>query len=169
MVSFSVEIERFEHMFEKSGWYYIDIDPALAGRLKPNFRKSFRVKGFIDAVAIAGIALSPMGEGRYILALNALLRRQIGKEIGSIVQVSLEEDKNYTVEMPPLLKEFLDDQPELMERFMKLAKSHREYFLKWIISAKTMETSAKRVALTIRAMELGQDYGEMIRASRKTP
>lgn len=167
MVSFSAEIARFGQMYEKTGWYYLDIEPAIAEALKPDFRKSFRVKGHLDRVVISGVALSPMGEGRFILALNANLRKQINKNVGDIVQLSLEEDKKYVVEMPSVLQEFLDDQPMLMERFMALAKSHREYFIKWITSAKTIETQSRRIALTVQAMELGQTYGEMIRANRK--
>ena len=167
MISFVAEIERFGEMFEKTGWYYVDIEPSIAEAIKPNFRKSFRVKGTIDHTNISGIALLPMGAGRFILALNGDLRKLIDKGEGGIVHVSLEEDKNYILEIPEVLQEFLDDQPPLLNQFMKLSKSHRDYFIKWIISAKTMNTKSTRIALTIQAIEKGQSYSEMIRANRK--
>jgi uncharacterized protein YdeI (YjbR/CyaY-like superfamily) len=48
-----------------------------------------------------------------------------------------------------------------------LAKSHREYFIKWINGAKTNETRAKRIIHTVNAMLRKWDYGQMIRAMRK--
>ena len=32
-------------MGEKTGWSYIEIPAAIAQQLKPNYKKSFRVKG----------------------------------------------------------------------------------------------------------------------------
>jgi hypothetical protein len=47
--------------------------------LRPGNKKSFRVKGKIDAHPIRGIALLPMGGGRFIMALNAEMRKEMEK------------------------------------------------------------------------------------------
>ena len=51
--------------------------------------------------------------------------------------------------------------------FNSLAKSHRDYFIKWIESAKSNETRAKRIVNTVNAMLRKWDYGTMIREMRK--
>ena len=79
MVTFKAEIERFAQMGEKSGWTYVFIPQAMANQIKPDCRKSFRVKGKLDNLAINGLALVPMGEGDFILALNTTIQETIKK------------------------------------------------------------------------------------------
>ncbi|RYZ96655.1 MAG: hypothetical protein EOP47_23435, partial [Sphingobacteriaceae bacterium] len=74
---------------------------------------------------------------------------------------------DYTVIIPDDLEECFEYEPEAFEFFNSLAKSHRNYFIKWIDSAKTQPTRDKRIAQTIDAMVKRWDYGQMIRAGRK--
>ena len=166
MVIFEAEIERFDKMGEKTGWFYIPVDSDLSEQINPGCRKIYRVSGRIDAVEITGMALMPMGSGNFILALPASLRKQLRKGAGDRIQVSLAVDHQYQVPMPELLEDCLSEEPVLRERFFALSNAHQHYFMKWIDSAKTAETIARRVALTLKAMELGQSYSEMIRAAR---
>jgi uncharacterized protein YdeI (YjbR/CyaY-like superfamily) len=53
-----------------------------------------------------------------------------------------------------------------MEGFKKLVGAEQRYFSKWIDSAKTEETKAKRIAMMINAMLKGWRYGEMMRANK---
>ncbi|MEJ7673490.1 MAG: DUF1905 domain-containing protein [Chitinophagaceae bacterium] len=76
MVQFSTVIKKFSNKGEKTGWTYIEISEAVAQMLKPNNKKSFRVKGSLDNYKFEGLALIPMGEGAFILALNALIRKK---------------------------------------------------------------------------------------------
>jgi hypothetical protein len=71
MISFTTTILKFGQQGEKTGWTYILIPAELAGQLKPGHKKSFRVKGRLDQYPIKGVALLPMGEGDFIMALNA--------------------------------------------------------------------------------------------------
>ena len=84
-----------------------------------------------------------------------------------MLQVRLEEDIDFKVEMPADLQECFDFEPEAFEFYNSLAKSHREYFIKWIDSAKTNETRAKRIVNTVNAMLRKWSYNEMIREMRK--
>jgi hypothetical protein len=167
MVEFSTIILQFEERGEKTGWTYIAIPADIAQQMKPGNKKSFRVKGMLDGLAIKGMALMPMGEGNFILALKAEVRKGIHKRAGAMLQVRLEEDKDFKVEMPDDLKECFEFEPEAFDFFNSLAKSHREYFIKWIDGAKTSETRAKRIVNTINAMLRKWNYGQMIRAMRK--
>ena len=167
MIAFNTIILQFEQQGEKTGWNYIELPADLAQQLKPGNKRSFRVKGMLDAVAISGMAAMPMGEGAFILALNVDVRRAIHKNAGAMLSVKLEEDKEYKVMMPEDLQECFDFEPDALTQFNTLAKSHRDYFIKWIDSAKTQSTREKRIMNTINAMLRKWDYGTMIREIRK--
>jgi len=167
MVEFTTMILQFAEQGEKTGWSYIEIPADVARQMKPGNKKSFRVRGMLDALAVSGMALMPMGEGNFIMALKAEVRKGIHKNAGAILHVKLEEDVDFKVEMPADLQECFDFEPEALEFFNTLAKSHREYFIKWIEGAKTSETRAKRIVNTINAMLRKWSYNVMIREMRK--
>ena len=167
MIEFNTIMLQFEAQGEKTGWTYIEIPADIAQQLKPGNKKSFRVKGMLDGLAVAGMALMPMGGGNFILALKADVRRAIRKNAGAMLTVKLEEDKDYKLEVPADLQECFDFEPEALQQFNSLPKSHRDYFIKWIESAKTNETRAKRIVNTVNAMLRKWDYGTMIREMRK--
>ncbi|MEI9933350.1 MAG: DUF1905 domain-containing protein [Ferruginibacter sp.] len=66
---------KFGEQGEKTGWSYILVKKEIAEKLKPGNKKSFRVKGKLDEYSIKGIALVPMGEGNFIMAINATMRK----------------------------------------------------------------------------------------------
>lgn len=163
MLQLHSEILKFNQKGEKSGWTYLEISAEIAHQLKPNTKKSFRIKGLIDAVPINGIALLPMGEGNFIFPLNKTLRQKLKKEHGEMVLLQIEEDKAFTISMPEELEICLLEEPPLMHRFMQQPASHQRYFYKWINDAKTFETKAKRIAMTVNAMQHCWDFGQMLR------
>lgn len=166
MVKFTATILKFDDQGEKTGWTYILIPEKIALELKPGNKKSFRVKGKLDNYAIKKIALIPMGGGDFIMALNAVMRKAIGKRKGAQLNVQLVEDKQ-----PPLLNkelmECLADEPAALAYFNSLAGSHRLYFSRWIDSAKTSPTKIKRIALAVSCLAKKMDYGQMIRSQKK--
>lgn len=166
MVIFNAEIERFEKKGEKTGWTYVAIPSATAALIKPGCRKSYRVKGKLDNVAIAGISMVPMGEGNFIIALKGSLRKQLKKEEGGIIQLELEEDKDFHIEMPDDLAVCLSEEAYLMENFLKMPKSHQNYYINWLNTAKTENTRTKRITEIIIAMDRKMEFGEMMRANK---
>lgn len=167
MVAFTALILQFGQQGEKTGWTYIEISADIARQLKPDNKKSFRVRGMLDAFPVSGMALMPMGEGNFIMALKAEVRRGIHKHAGAMLEVRLEEDPDFRIEMPGDLRECFDFEPEAYAFFNSLAKSHRDYFIKWIDSAKTSQTRAKRIVNTVNAMLQKWNYGQMMRAMKK--
>ncbi|MBC7567034.1 MAG: DUF1905 domain-containing protein [Pedobacter sp.] len=163
MIEFKAEIERFAEMGEKTGWSYIFLPAAMAQEIKKDCKKSFRVKGKLDNVEIEGVATVPMGEGDFIIALKASLRKQLRKEAGRVVDVQLEEDKDFKIEIPQDLEICLSDERKLLESFLKLPKSHQNWYINWLNSAKTDPTRTNRIVKIISAMDKGQTFGEMIR------
>ena len=167
MVEFNTLILQFAEQGEKTGWSYIEIPADIAQQLKPNNKKSFRVRGMLDGFAVSGMALMPMGKGNFIMALKAEVRKGIHKKAGAMLQVRLEEDLDYKVEVPDDLKECFDFEPEAWIFFNSLPKSHRDYFIKWIEGAKTNETRNKRIVNTVNAMLRKWPYNVMMREMKK--
>ncbi|ASU36325.1 YdeI/OmpD-associated family protein [Mucilaginibacter xinganensis] len=167
MVTFSTIILQFAEQGEKTGWQYIEISADIAQQLKPGTKKSFRVKGMLDGLAINGVALLPMGGGNFIIPLKADTRKALHKNCGAMLQVSIEEDKDFKIALPDDLADCFEFEPEAFAFFNQMPKSHREYFIKWINDAKTNETRNKRIINTVNAMLRKWDYGQMIRAMKK--
>ncbi|RYE53723.1 MAG: DUF1905 domain-containing protein [Sphingobacteriales bacterium] len=166
MVEFKAEIERFAEMGEKTGWSYVFIPAALANQIKKDCKKSFRVKGKLDNIEIGGVATVPMGEGDFIIALKSSLRKHLKKEAGALLHIQLEEDKDFKIKMPEDLELCLSDEPELLESFLKLPKSHQNWFINWLNTAKTESTRTKRLVHIVSAMDKNQSFGEMIREGK---
>jgi hypothetical protein len=166
MISFSTTILKFGQQGEKTGWTYILIPAEMAQQLKPGNKKSFRVKGELDKHSIKGVALLPMGEGDFIMALNAAMRRAIKKQKGAELRVQLQVD-NEEIKPSAELMECMADEPEALKNFNNLPKGYQNYFSNWIESAKTETTKAKRIAYAIRFLSKGKNFGEMIRAMKK--
>jgi hypothetical protein len=167
MIEFKTMILQFGEMGEKTGWRYVEIPADLAQEMKPGNKKAFRVRGFVDLFPISGFALMPMGDGKFIMPLKAEIRKAIRKESGAMVAIKLEEHIGFKVETPADLQDCFDFDPEAQTQFETLAMSHRNYFIKWIESAKTDETRAKRIINTVNAMLRKWDYNVMIREMRK--
>ncbi|HLG39532.1 MAG TPA: YdeI/OmpD-associated family protein [Chitinophagaceae bacterium] len=166
MIEFTAALKQFGEQGEKTGWTYIEIPADLAERLKPGTKKSFRVKGKLDNYKISGIALLPMGGGSFIMAINAGMRKGIGKRKGALLKVKLEEDKK-AFEFNKDFMECLADEPAATQFFKSLPGSHQRYFSKWIDSAKTVETKTKRIAWAVTALSKKQGYGDMLRSHQK--
>jgi len=167
MITFKAEIEKFGEFGEKTSWNYIFIPHALAEQLKPGCRKSFRVKGKLDQIEIRGMATVPMGEGDFIIALKASLRKQLKKEEGGVLLVELEEDKDFKIEIPEDLELCLSDEPKLLDSFLGMPMSHRNWYINWLNSAKTEPTRTKRLVKIVSAMDRGLDFGEMMREGKE--
>ncbi|MFM9985150.1 MAG: DUF1905 domain-containing protein [Flavobacteriales bacterium] len=162
MEKFTALLEKFENMGEKTGWTYITIPAKTAIKLNPENKKSFRVKGKLDQYAIHQVALIPMGEGDYIMAINATMRKGIRKNEGATIVVQIEQD-NSELEVSPDLVACLKEDKAAWKQFESLATGHQRYFSNWIESAKTQTTKADRIAKCLFAMQEKMDYGEMIR------
>lgn len=165
MVKFSTTILKFDSQGEKTGWTYITIPAKIAKQLNPGIKKSFRVKGKLDEFIIEKVALMPMGEGDFIMAVNAAMRKGIRKQKGATLKIELEVDKS-PILPPSELIDCMADEPEALKYYNSLPQGHRNYFTKWIDSAKTDTTKAKRIALVIKTMLRKMDFGAMLREER---
>jgi hypothetical protein len=163
MLTFNTTVLKFKEQGEKTGWTYIEIPLEITEKLNPGVKKAYRVKGTINKIKINMIALTPMGNGHFIMALKADLRKAIGITTGSKVCVGLALDKS-VIEINAALMACLADEPIALANFNKLAPSHKKYYSNWIEQAKTEATQTKRIAQTVTAMLQNMNYGELIRS-----
>ena len=166
MLRFTTVLKKFDKQGEKTGWTYVDISAKQAAQLNPGVKTSYRVKGRLDHYGIEKTALLPMGEGTFIIPLNATIRKGIKKQKGAEVEVWLEVD-SAPVQVNADFMECLRDEPVALKAFDALAKGHQNYFSKWIESAKTEPTRAKRIATAVNALSKGWDFPQMMRAQKK--
>jgi uncharacterized protein YdeI (YjbR/CyaY-like superfamily) len=163
---FDATILKFNEQGEKTGWTYIEIPNEVVQQLKPNQKKSFRVTGKIDTFSIEKIALLPMGDGHFIMAINATMRKGIGKQKGAMVKVNLDVD-DVPVAIVSDLVTCLKDEPLALKYFETLPKGHQNYFSNWIKSAKTTATKDKRIVMAVNALHNKMDFGFMIRQQKE--
>lgn len=166
MISFSTTIKRFDKKGEKTGWTYFEISASQAQKLNPGKKVGYRVKGTLDQFAIHRVPVLPMGGGRFIMPLNAKMRKAIGKEKGDKLTVKLEVDARTIPPSADFMKCLRDD-ARAMTHFKTLSGSHQRYFSKWIEDAKTVETKTKRITMAVIALGSGQGFPEMLRANKR--
>lgn len=167
MIYLKTEIEKYESNSEKTGWSYVYLPQEIADQIKPNSRRGFRVKGFLDELAVNGLSATPIKNDGFIIPLNKNLRKVLRKEEGAVIELRLEFDANFKIEMPEILEVCLAQEEGLLAYFLSLPKSHQNYFINWLNTAKTEPTLSKRLVMLVNAMALKQDFGAMIRANRK--
>jgi len=165
MIKFNTTIQKFDKKGEKTGWTFIEISAAQAKKLKPDNKVSFRVKGNLDSHAIQKTAILPMGEGSFILPINATMRKALGKKQGDKLTVTLEEDERQLILSPDLMA-CLKDDPMCLKFFKSLPGSHQRYYSKWIESAKTSQTKTKRIIQAMEGFTKQKGFSEMMKENK---
>lgn len=163
MITFTSLVERYGKNGEKSGWTFVTVSAETSNQIKPSFKKSYRVKGTLNNLEIEGVSLVPIGDGVYILPLNAELRKKLKVNLGDTVILCLTEDTaEQTVDEDFLA--CLHDDPEAEQNFLALPKSHQMYYSRWICSAKTEATKTKRIAQAVFGLSRKLSFAETLKA-----
>lgn len=166
MPSFKSIILKSGKNGEKTAWTYIDIPDDIILKLKLKSRREFRIKGSIDDVKVERLAVYPIKNGGFIIALNADLRKRLGKKEGAMISIKFELDDSGAKQSDELL-ECLKEDKIALKQFNGMTLAMRNYFHNHINSAKGAETKAKRIAQTLEAMHKKMNFGEMIRSLKK--
>ena len=166
MHSFKSIIYRYSSKGEKTGWFFVEIPGDIIPKLKLKDRKGFRIRGAMDDVKFEKLSTYPNGEGGYIIAINADMRKKLGKKDGATISIKFEVDKSKPIQSKELI-ECLREEKTAEERFNSLQLSHRNYYHRYVCSAKTDATRAGRILNVINAMLKNQNYGEMIRSLKE--
>ena len=101
----------------------------------------------------------------FIMPINAAMRKGTGKKKGAMLKVQLAEDKK-EYELNTDLMECLADEPAAMAFFKTKNQSFQNYYSKWVESAKTEATKAKRIAMAVSSLAKKIEFGEMLRMQR---
>ncbi len=126
----------------KGGWTYVVISGVKKDATKPfGWRK---VKGKVDDYELKQYKLMPMGNGKLFLPLKAEIRKKIGKSEGDKVHVVLYNDETEFV-IPQDIQACLDDYPRAKTFFASLTESNKKYYIDWILTAKNIDTTVKRI------------------------
>ncbi|MBS1646180.1 MAG: DUF1905 domain-containing protein [Bacteroidetes bacterium] len=166
-VKITATLKKFKEQGEKTGWTYVEVPQKAAQKINPDVKKSFRVKGTIDAYAIKLVSLIPMGGGDFIMPINAVMRKNIKKHlVGEKVILLLEKDADEVLLSEDLLLCLAEDKKALAY-FKSIPQSHQKYYSRWIESAKTTQTKAKRIAQALHAFSLKLSYSEMMRMNKQ--
>jgi len=163
MYSFQAIILKFASKGEKTGWTYVDIPPDIIPKLKLKTKKEFRIKGMMDDVKFERMATYPIGEGNFIIAINGELRKKLGKKEGAMLSIKFELDKSEALQSQELI-DCLNEDPIALKQFNSQPLSHRNYFHRYVYTAKGADTRAGRIVNIINAMYKKQNFGEMIRS-----
>jgi len=163
---FNAMIERFEKQGEKTGWSYIYIPKRLASKMSDQ-KTTFRVKGKLDEYTIKQIALLPMGTGDFIMPINGEMRKQLNKAQGDTIVVEIDIDVSELVAAQDFI-DCLAEVPKALTQYEKLSQGHKNYFTKWLETAKTQETKANRIAMAVDALSRGLRFDEMLREKKGT-
>ncbi|MDO9000327.1 DUF1905 domain-containing protein [Sediminibacterium sp.] len=166
MHSFKPIIQKFANKGEKTGWTYVDIPQDILIKLKLKNKKEFRIKGVMDDVKFERLATYPIGEGNFIIAINAELRKKLGKKEGAMLSVKFELDKSEALKSQELLDCLAEDKIAI-KQFNSLLVSHQNYFHRYVYTAKGADTKAGRIVNVINAMYKKMNFGEMIRSLKK--
>ena len=136
-------LERFPG---RGGWTYARIPEIEKDKERPF--GLVKVKGTIDDYEIKSYNLMPMGSGGLFLPVKAEIRKKIKKEEGDYVHITLYLD-NEVYKVPDELKEALQNEPGVYEKFLKYKKWEQKMCADWIFTAKREETKRERILKTI--------------------
>ena len=115
-------------------------------------KKRVPVIALIEGQSYRG-TLSRWGGSDHILIILKAIRQKIGKDIGDLVEVKLEEDTlPRVVTIPPDLQEALDKDPEIRTVFQKLSYSHQKEHVNSILDAKRPDTRLRRISKTLEML-----------------
>jgi hypothetical protein len=166
MHQFKSIIYKYSSNAEKTGWTFVEIPQDIIGKLKLKDRKGFRIKGLMDDVKFEKLSTYPVKGGGFIIAINADMRKKLGKNEGAMVIVKFEVDTSKPLQSKELIDCLKEDESALIQ-FKLQPVSHQNYFHRYIESAKGQATKAGRIVNVIDAMHKKMNFGEMIRSLKK--
>ncbi|MBL7931779.1 MAG: DUF1905 domain-containing protein, partial [Bacteroidia bacterium] len=115
MPSFKSIIQKSASKDQQMGWTYVEIPDDVILKLKLKSRREFRIKGNIDDVKIERLAVYPVKNGGFIIALNADLRKKLGKREGAMISVKFEIDSSGTKQSDELMECLKEDKVALTQ------------------------------------------------------
>lgn len=140
----------------KGGWTYAEI-PEIAQN-KNNPFGWVKVKGSIDSYELKQYKLMPMGNGKLFLPVKAAIRKQIKKEAGDYVMITLYTDESPVALTTELLACFKNEPQKVYKTFTSFTEGEQKAYIDWIYNAKTDETKVKRIVQMMERLHKNQKF-----------
>lgn len=119
-------------------------------------KKRVKIVAKIETEIYRGL-LVRMGSPDHILLMRKDIREKIGKTMGDIVNVELEEDTQpRVVNVPKDLQNLLDQNPDAKVFFQNISYTHQKEYAQWIEGAKKEETRIRRLNKAIELLKEGK-------------
>ena len=110
-----------------------------------NTNGKVKVAATFDGYKYRGI-LTKMGAPCHIIGITKAIRREIGKEVGDEIVVTIRKDMGSRLkEIPEILVKALDENAKAKEFFETLTESQKNKFITHITSAKREQTIKSRL------------------------
>lgn len=146
LIDKDIILEKFSG---KGGWTFARIPEIPQSKKNPFGWK--KVKGFIDKVEIKQYHLMPMGNGQLFLPVKAAIRKELMKQEGDFVHVTLYED-NAPREIPEEFILCLKEDKNASENFFGLSQKEQKKIIDWIYAVKGDDMKIERMALIINKL-----------------
>jgi bifunctional DNA-binding transcriptional regulator/antitoxin component of YhaV-PrlF toxin-antitoxin module len=115
-----------------------------------------KIKATFDGHPYRGV-IANMGTGCHILGVRKDIRETIGKQVGDVVNVTLEKDEaERIVDVPVELQKLLAKNSNARIFFESLSFTNRKEYALWISSAKKEETKTKRLGEIVPRLLAGK-------------
>lgn len=115
-------------------------------------RGHIKVKALFNGHPYRGI-LANMGTDCHVILVRKDIRETIGKKVGDVITVEIEQDlEERTVDVPDELKKLLTKNLKARKFFDSLSYTNRKEYAQWISSAKKTETREKRLQETLKKL-----------------
>jgi hypothetical protein len=119
-------------------------------------KKRVKVKAIIEGEPYRG-TLVRMGSPHHMLIVLKDIREKVGKTMGDVVSVELEEDlEERIVELPTDIQTALEAEPAAQTFFRNLSYSHQREYVQWVTDAKREETRQARIKRMIEMLRQGK-------------
>jgi len=117
-------------------------------------KQRHHVTGTVNEHKVRG-SLGSDGQ-QYFLPLGATWRRDCGIKAGDTVEVTLSPEGPQSESLAKDVSDALDTEPQARAFFESLATFYRNTYIKWIESAKRLETRAARIQEMIELLKAGK-------------
>jgi len=119
-------------------------------------KKRVPVNATIDGAPYRG-SLVRMGGECHVLGVLKEIRERIGKQVGDVVEVAVEEDTApRVVDVPGDLAAALRQEPVAAREFEAFSFSHQREYVDWIAAAKKPTTRERRIRQAIEMLSRGE-------------
>jgi hypothetical protein len=155
-VKFTAKIEQHQGM--DAGYILFPFDVI----------KLFGIKGqvkvkaiFDDKVEYRG-SLAKMGFPCHVLGITKEIRQKLGKSLGDIISVEIQQDTEIReVIVPEDVKLLLDQHPRAKKFFESLSYTDRKEYIRWIDTAQKEETRARRIGITMDKLKKRKKFSDL--------